>query len=87
MVWWKKEVIKISKKIPPVKDQLLSNELYEKCMEMAKKNSGPGATPWIHLADAVSRGTISPLEAHEAIYMGYLPEALKVRDSAYCHLL
>lgn len=87
MVWWKKEVIKISKKIPPVQHHLVSDELYDKCMEMAKKNSGPGATPWIHLADAVSRGTISPLEAYEAIYMGYLPEALRVRESAYCHLL
>jgi len=73
--------------IPPVQHHLLSDELYDKCMEMAKKNSGPGATAWIHLADAVSRGTISPLEAYEAIRVGYLPEVLKVRESMYAHLL
>ena len=74
------------RKIPPVQNHL-SDELYDKCMEMAKKNPGPVATPWIHLADAVSRGTISPMEAYEAINIGYLPEYLKVRESAYCHLL
>jgi hypothetical protein len=79
--------LKIRKNVPPVQPHLLSDKLYNECMKMAKKNSGPGATPWIHLADAVSRGTISPLEAYEAIRVGYLPEVLKVRDSKYNHLL
>jgi hypothetical protein len=58
-------------------------------MKKAKENPGPGqneSTPWIHLVDAVSRGTISPLEAYDAIELGYLPENLKVRESYYSHL-
>jgi hypothetical protein len=59
-------------------------------MQKAKENPGPGsneATPWIHLCDAVSRGTISPLEAYDTIELGYLPENLKIRESYYSHLL
>lgn len=67
--------------------------VYDQCMELAKKNLEQKvmvqdiATPWIHLADAVSRGTISVLEAIDAIEAGFLPENLKVRESAYYHLL
>ncbi|MCK9575346.1 MAG: hypothetical protein M0R51_05265 [Clostridia bacterium] len=75
------------KTIPKTQDNLLSDDLYFKCMDMAKKNMGDGATPWIHLADAVSRGTISPMEAYDALSLGYLPEQLTVRDSMYSHLL
>lgn len=71
------------KNIPPVNPDLLSDELYDACMDMAKKNAGYGATSWIHLADAVSRGTISPLEAYDAIALGYLPSVLTVRESLY----
>jgi hypothetical protein len=68
----------------------LFNDIYDKYMQKAAENPGTGAdqaTPWIHLADAVSRGTISPLEAFDAIELGYLPENLKVRPSKYYHLL
>ena len=62
-------------------------------MKLAEKNLEQkimvqdSATPWIHLQDAVSRGTITPLEALDAIEIGYLPENLKVRKSAYSHIL
>lgn len=73
--------------IPKIQHGLLSDSLYDACMQKAKENIGAGATNWIHLADAVSRGTISPLEAYDAIEAGYLPENLKIRESAYYHLL
>lgn len=73
--------------IPNVNIELLSDDLYNKCMEMAKQSAGDGATQWIHLADAVSIGTISPMEAYDAISLGYLPDQLSVRDSRYSHLL
>lgn len=38
---------------------------------------------WIHLTDAVERGSIHPLEAWDTIAMGYVAEHLKVRDSRY----
>lgn len=61
--------------------------LYDACMAMAAKNLGHAAVPWIHLYDAVARGTISPMEAYDAIALGYLPETLTVRASRYAHLL
>lgn len=74
--------------VPPIKNPCpLSDALYSKCMDMARKNPGHSATPWIHLADAVSRGTITPLEAYDAIMLGRLPEFLTVRASLYSHLL
>ena len=45
------------------------------------------AAPWLHLADAVSRGTILPLHAIQALNMGYLFSPLELRESAYTHLL
>jgi hypothetical protein len=45
------------------------------------------ATPWIHLADGVDRGTIEIWEAFESLKVGYLMEHLKVRGSRYQHLL
>jgi hypothetical protein len=56
-------------------------------MRMASLDMGDGATQWIHLADAVSRRTISPMEAYDAIDLGFLPENLTVRVSNYSHLL
>lgn len=77
------------KKIPEVikENNPLSDELYDLIMEKAKENPGYNATPWIHLQDAVQRGTISPLEAYDALALGYLPECLTVRCSNYQHLL
>jgi len=62
-------------------------EVYCKCMKLAALHAGSGATEWIHLADAVEQGTVSPMEAYDAMGLGYLPEHLKVRKSRYSHLL
>lgn len=76
------------RKIPPqLSPSPLSDELYDQLMSMAKKNQGPGAAPWIHIADAVSRGTISPMEAYDSIRLGYCPEHLKIRESDYYYRL
>jgi hypothetical protein len=61
--------------------------IYDKCMALAKSNPGHSATQWIHLSDAVEGKTISPMEAYDAINLGYVPENLKIRKSRYCHLL
>jgi hypothetical protein len=47
----------------------------------------PGTTDWIHLADAVERGTISPLEAYDTIRLGYVAMHLRTRESRYNQLL
>ena len=60
-------------------------KVYSACMAMAKKHVGPSAVPWIHLADAVERGSVSPMEAYDAIALGYLPEVLTVRESRYVY--
>lgn len=44
-------------------------------------------TRWIHLADAVDLGNISPLDAYDALSLGYVPSYLEVRKSRYSHLL
>ena len=41
----------------------------------------------IHMIDAVSRGYITPAEAYQAWDAQYFPEHLKVRRSAYQHLI
>jgi ArsR family metal-binding transcriptional regulator len=46
-----------------------------------------GVAQWQHLSDAVEKGTISPMEAYEAISLGYVPENLKIRKSRYSHLI
>ena len=51
-----------------------------------KRPAGHRADQWCHLQDAVERGTISPMEAFDAVKLGYLPENLKVRASNYDHL-
>jgi hypothetical protein len=62
--------------------------IYSKCMELAEKErSLYSKTCWIHLTAAVEKGTVTPLEAWDAINLGYLPEILKVRQSQYSHLL
>ena len=65
----------------------LSDKLHDELMKMAKKDAGYRATQWIHLSDAVERGTVSPMEAYDAIKLGYCPENLKVRKSRYYHLM
>jgi hypothetical protein len=63
-------------------------EVYSACMKAAEGASYLyQKTCWIHLADAVEMGTVSPREAYSALDLGYLPEHLKVRDSHYSHML
>lgn len=63
-------------------------QVYDACMTMAAKHPGPyTATPWIHLADAVERGSVSPMEAYDTIRLGYVAEHLLTRYSRYKHLL
>lgn len=62
--------------------------IYNRCMEFAEKaNTVYRKTCWIHLTDAVEKGTISPLEAWDAIKAGFVPEHLKIRQSRYSHML
>lgn len=55
-------------------------------IQHAKRIGDMGQTQWIHLADAVSQKTVSPMESYDALRLGYVPEYLKVRDSRYSHL-
>lgn len=52
----------------------------------AEKNLS-GCTQWQHLSDAVEKGTVSPMEAYDALELGFVPENLKIRDSKYSRLL
>lgn len=73
----------------------LSDELYDAIEEMKytitangqKIPNGPSSVVWIHLADSVSRGYISPMEAWGTIRLGYVAEHLIVRESKYAHLI
>lgn len=49
--------------------------------------NGLVSTVWIHLADGVSRGYITPMEAWDTLSLGYVVEYLLVRESAYSHLI
>jgi len=60
-------------------------EIFDKCMELAKTSQN--RVQWIHLADAVEIGSITPMEAYDTIKLGYLAEGLTIRDSRYKHLL
>ncbi len=63
-------------------------KIYDLCMELAEKETTiRGKTQWIHLSDAVEGGSISPMEAYDAIRYGRLPGNLTVRKSRYAHLL
>lgn len=44
-------------------------------------------TQWIHLAEGVNIGVISPMEAYDAFELGYVPMNLTVRKTRYSHLL
>ena len=64
----------------------IGKEAYRKYGDLSHiKNFSPSAniTQWIHLTDAVERGSITPFEAWDTIAMGYVAEHLKVRDSRY----
>ena len=90
-------------KLPKMLDPLPLgyDQVYDECMKRAEKTMlaeldahirgkpyyYTTATPWIHLADAVGRGTITVLEALMCFEAGYLLENFKVRESYYSHLL
>ena len=48
---------------------------------------GCDSMQWIHLQDALDKGTVSPMECYSAIDLGYVPEHLKVRESRYVDTL
>lgn len=48
---------------------------------------GYRSTQWIHLQDALMKGTVTEKECYDAIELGYCPEYLKIRNSRYKHLL
>jgi hypothetical protein len=78
----------------------VKDEIYDICMKKTrewnesmcgnrkKANSNMAdCTQWIHLSDAVYVGSITPLEAIDAISIGYVSDNLRIRDSHYTHLL
>ncbi len=63
-------------------------KIYDICMAKAElAETLWDKTSWIHLADAVEKGSISPLEAYDTINLGYVTYHLEVRESRYSHLL
>ena len=75
-------------------------KIYQMCMqktsEWNKSMSGnrklananiANCTQWIHLSDAVENGSISPMEAYDALAAGFVSENLKVRQSRYVQLI
>lgn len=79
------------KQLPLVKQDLDLSELWDKCIKPLNDNplgySQCYKNRRIHLFDAVSRGTISKMEAYDAIDAPSFPINLEVRLSAYQHLL
>jgi len=75
----------------PVNPDLVSDELYNKTI--GEQNSNPEGytlehkTQVIHMIDAVSRGYISPMEAYDAVTLGYVPAVLLARPSKYQSLV
>jgi hypothetical protein len=63
------------------------DELMSKITKMQNSQLGEWSTQWIFLNDCVSRGTISPMEAYDALDLGYLPEHLKGREGHYEQML
>jgi predicted component of type VI protein secretion system len=79
------------KNLNPSNTVRVSDELYS--ASIAPMNHNPEKyslsykTAMIHLIDSVSRGYTTPAEAWDAIALGYVPEHLTVRKSAYQHLV
>lgn len=69
----------------------LSDELYQRIMSQVDwRKTAEFKNRMVHLADCVDCGTITPLDAYDAIdqlvAIGYLPEFITVRKSNYSHL-
>ena len=74
--------------LKPVKPELVSDALYDATIgALTITDTDQKKTSWIHLIDAVSRGYATPLDAWDAVALGYVPEHLLIRESAYCHLI
>ena len=75
----------------PCDPKRVSDELYKKSIGKLNKNPMGYSAGYknciIHMIDAVERGYISPMEAYDALNAKYFPEVLKLRRSAYQHLL
>ena len=71
-------------RLPPMQYNLVSDDLLCRLIGMrAQNNRVYWVTSWNHIIDACSRGTISPMEAYDAIILGYVPDHLLVRASRY----
>ena len=70
-------------KYPKQKRSRLSDELFELIKKEKFANMGGPSTQWIFLEDCILRGSISPLEAYDALELGYMPEHLTIRESLY----
>lgn len=66
-------------------------ELYEKAIVPMNQNplryNADYKTCIIHMVDSVSRGYTTKSEAYEALKQSYFPEYLRIRKSAYMHLV
>ena len=74
------------KPIPPQVEFLPSHDLSDKIEAIKKKCKEGDATQWAYLWDAVSRNTVTPLEAYECLQLGFVPEYYAFRESAYMPL-
>ena len=74
-------------KLNPVIKNRVSDELYEKTIGVMNANPTEYSLGYkkrmIHLVDSVSRGYSTPLEAYDALTLGYVPEHLLARRSLY----
>jgi hypothetical protein len=74
-------------KLNAVIEGRVSDELYEKTIGAINaaplEYSAGYKNRMIHLVDSVSRGYSSPLEAYQALTLGYVPEHLLARKSKY----
>jgi hypothetical protein len=59
-------------------------EIYDRCMKQASESDSLYyKTCMIHLSDAVESGSISPMEAYDALAADYFPLVLTTRKSRY----
>lgn len=71
----------------------ISDELYDKIETMKwydkerTQPKGHASWQWIHLADAVDKGNITPGEAYDTITLGWVAENLLIRESRYSEMV
>lgn len=75
-------------RINPVQPGLVSDALYDATIgKLRVTDNHQFKVSWIHLVDSVSRGYVTPMEAWDAVALGYVPEHLLTRESLYSHLV